>query len=56
MPLGTVAESFKRYIEKYGIPVSIYIDKHAAYKSKKKLTIEDELSNKDPLTQFTRAL
>lgn len=55
---GTIPamDSFKRYIEKYGIPVSIYIDKHAAYKSKKKLTIEDELSNKDPLTQFTRAL
>ena len=49
-------DSFKRYIETYGIPVSIYIDKHAAYKSKKKLSIEDELSNKDPLTQFTRAM
>jgi transposase len=55
---GTIPamDSFKRYIERYGIPVSIYIDKHAAYKSKKKLSIEDELSNKDPLTQFTRAL
>jgi len=55
---GTIPamDSFKRYIETYGIPVSIYIDKHAAYKSKKKLSIEDELSNKDPLTQFTRAL
>jgi len=55
---GTIPamDSFKRYIEKHGIPVSIYIDKHAAYKSKKKLSIEDELSNKDPLTQFTRAM
>ncbi len=55
---GTIPamDSFKRYIEKYGIPSSIYIDKHAAYKSKKKLSIEDELSNKDPLTQFTRAM
>ena len=55
---GTIPamDSFKHYIERYGIPVSIYIDKHAAYKSKKKLTIEDELENKDPLTQFTRAL
>ncbi|MCX5679838.1 MAG: ISNCY family transposase [Candidatus Omnitrophica bacterium] len=49
-------DSFKRYVETYGIPVSIYIDKHAAYKSKKKLSVEDELSNKDPLTQFTRAM
>jgi transposase len=55
---GTIPamDSFKRYIEKYGIPVSLYIDKHAAYKSKKKLSVEDELNNKDPLTQFTRAL
>ncbi len=55
---GTIPamDSFKHYIETYGIPVSMYIDKHAAYKSKKKLTIEDELENKDPLTQFTRAL
>lgn len=55
---GTIPamDSFKRYIEKHGIPASIYIDKHAAYKSKKKLSIEDELENKDPLTQFTRAL
>jgi len=55
---GTIPamDSFMRYIGRYGIPVSIYIDKHAAYKSKKKLSIEDELSNKDPLTQFTRAM
>ena len=55
---GTIPamDSFKHYIKKYGIPNSIYIDKHAAYKSKKKLSIEDELSNKDPLTQFTRAM
>lgn len=55
---GTIPamDSFKHYIEKYGIPNSIYIDKHAAYKSKKKPSIEDELSNKDPLTQFARAM
>jgi len=52
----TAMDSFKHYVKKYGIPASIYIDKHAAYKSKKKLTIEDELENRDPLTQFTRAL
>ena len=55
---GTIPamDSFKHYIQKYGIPNSIYIDKHAAYKSKKKPSIEDELSNKDPMTQFTRAM
>ena len=28
-------DSFKRYIRKYGIPVSIYLDKHSTYKSPK---------------------
>ncbi|MCX5708847.1 MAG: helix-turn-helix domain-containing protein, partial [Candidatus Omnitrophica bacterium] len=36
-------DSFKSYIKKYGIPVSIYLDKHTTYKSNKKQTIEDEL-------------
>jgi len=45
----------KRYIEKFGIPVSIYLDKHPTYKSTKKQTIEDELNNLEPLSQFERA-
>lgn len=55
---GTIPamDSFRRYIGRYGIPVSIYIDKHAAYKAKKRFSIEDELNNKDPMTQFARAL
>ena len=48
-------DSFKRYIEKYGMPVSIYLDKHPTYKSTKKQTIEDELNNTEPLSQFSRA-
>lgn len=49
-------DSFKRYIEKYGIPVSIYLDKHPTYKSTKKQTIEEELNNTEPLSQFSRAV
>ena len=45
----------KRYIEKFGIPVSVYLDKHPTYKSTKKQTIEDELNNLEPLSQFERA-
>jgi hypothetical protein len=48
-------DSFKRYIEKYGVPVSIYLDKHPTYKSTKKQTIEEELNNAEPLSQFSRA-
>jgi transposase len=49
-------DSFKRYIEKYGLPLSIYLDKHTTYKSTKKQTIEEELNNTEPLSQFSRAV
>lgn len=48
-------DSFKRYIKKNGIPLSVYLDKHSTYKSTKKQTIEDELNNVEPLSQFARA-
>ena len=47
-------DSFKCYIKKYGIPQSVYLDKHSTYKSTKKPTIEDELNNTKPLTQLER--
>jgi hypothetical protein len=49
-------DSFKRYIQKYGLPHSVYIDKHSTYKSTAKQTIEDELKNIEHLSQFQRAL
>ena len=49
-------DSFKSYIERYGIPHSVYLDKHSTYKSTKKPTIEDELNNVRSLSQFERAL
>src|SRR3990167_2940355 len=55
---GTIPamESFKRYIKRHGIPISIYLDRHTTYKSTGKPTIEDELANKLPKSQFERAL
>ncbi|MDO9464019.1 MAG: ISNCY family transposase [bacterium] len=48
-------DSFKKYINKNGIPNSIYLDKHTTYKSNGKPTIEEELNNRKPLSQFERA-
>jgi hypothetical protein len=48
--------SFKLYIKAKGIPLSVYIDRHTTYKSNKKSSIEDELENREPLTQVGRAL
>ena len=55
---GTIPamDSFKRYIKKYGIPMSVYLDKHTTYKSPAKPSIEDELNNTKPLSEFGRAL
>lgn len=55
---GTIPamDSFKRYIKKYGIPVSVYLDKHTTYKSPAKPSIEDEINGTEPLSEFERAL
>jgi len=55
---GTIPamDSFKRYIKKNGLPMSVYLDKHTTYKSTAKPTIQDELNNTQPLSEFERAL
>jgi hypothetical protein len=49
-------DSFKRYVRKNGLPQAVYVDNHMTYKSSKKVTIEEELENIDPMSQFERAL
>ena len=49
-------DSFKRYVEKYGLPMSVYLDRHTTYKSPKKLTEWDEVEGIEFLSQFERAL
>ena len=55
---GTIPamDSFKRYIRKYGIPMSVYMDKHTTYKSPAAPSIEDEINGTTPLSEFGRAL
>src|SRR5512147_74614 len=49
-------DSFNRYIKRYGIPQSVYLDKHSTYKSTAKQSIQDELEDKKPMSQFERSL
>jgi len=49
-------DSFKNYAKQYGIPHSLYVDRHSTYKSTAKPTIEEELNNTKPLSQFERAM
>ncbi|MBM4340753.1 MAG: ISNCY family transposase [Deltaproteobacteria bacterium] len=55
---GTIPamDSMKRYIQKNGLPLKIYLDKHSTYKSTAKPTIEEELNDEGPLSEFERAL
>jgi hypothetical protein len=49
-------ESLKAYINRYGIPTSIYLDKHSTYKTNKKYTYQDwPFRDNEELTQFARA-
>lgn len=46
----------RRYLEQHGRPVAIYVDKDSIYKINRQATIEEELRDSLPLTQFTRAM
>jgi hypothetical protein len=55
---GTIPalDSLRRYIRHYGIPCTLYLDRHTTYKSKKELTVEQQLLGlKAPLSQFGAA-
>ena len=47
-------DSFRGYVKTYGLPLSVYLDRHTTYKSPKKLTERDE--GIASLSQFERAL
>ena len=49
-------DSMKRYIKRYGIPQSGYLDKHTTYKSWAEPTIEEQLNDQRPMSQFERSL
>ena len=50
-------ESFARYAKRYGLPQSVYVDRHTTYRSPGKRTLEDELAGRArPQSQFERAL
>lgn len=55
---GTIPamDSFKRYVRKYGLPQSVYLDRHTTYKSTKKLSEQEELEGIKARSQFERAL
>src|SRR5512135_700668 len=49
-------DSMKRYIKQYGIPKSVYLDKHTTYKSWAEPTVEEELNDQKPMSHFEKSL
>ena len=49
-------DSMKQYIRQYGIPQSVYLDKHTTYKSWAKPTIDEQLAGQKPMSHFEKSL
>jgi hypothetical protein len=45
----------KSYLLKHGRPVALYVDKDSIYKINRQATVEEQLRDDQPLTQFARA-
>lgn len=46
----------RAYLLRWGRPVAFYVDKDSIYKVNRQATIEEELKDDPPITQFTRAM
>jgi hypothetical protein len=48
-------DSLERYIQHYGSPVSLYLDKHSTYKTTRQPDLDELLRGEEAQTQFERA-
>ncbi|MCI0617850.1 hypothetical protein L0244_33175, partial [bacterium] len=46
----------KVYLKSYGRPVGFYVDRDSIYKTNRQATLEEELKDQQPLTQFARVM
>ena len=46
----------KTYLERYGRPAAFYVDRDSIYKVNRQATVEEELRDAQPVTQFSRAM
>jgi len=49
-------ETFWRYTDLYGLPQSLYVDRDSIYRCEREPTVEEQLKQTGPLTQFGRAM
>lgn len=49
-------DSLKRYVRQYGSPQRVYLDKHTTYKSSAPPTLDEQLTDRAPMSQVERSL
>lgn len=49
-------DSFRRYVTHSGLPLALYTDQHTTYKSSAQPTVEEQLADRQPHSQFERSL
>jgi transposase len=49
-------EAFRGYVEHYGLPQALYVDRDSIYRCDRESTIAENLAGKEPTTQFGRAM
>lgn len=47
---------FEAWVDKYGMPASLYVDRDSIYRCERAPTLEEELAGKEPATQFGRVM
>lgn len=52
----TLFETTEHYLKTYGKPFSFYVDKHSTFKINRQATVEEELKDLMPQSQFGRAM
>ncbi len=51
-----IYDSFIGYMKKYGIPDSVYLDRHSTYKTTRNSSVDEQLKQEYPLTQFEKIM
>ena len=49
-------EAFRGYVDCYGLPRALYVDRDSIYRCDREATIAENLAGKEPTTQFGRAM
>ena len=52
----TLMRTTKTYLQRHGRPIAFYVDKDSIYKINRQASIDEELRDDYPMTQFTRAM